>query len=359
MPNTFRFTRPAAIAVALLICLTPLPAPADIIVASWNVQHLGWSTGRRYDKVAHVAQHFDLVAIQELMNEEALERLEAEVEAISGESWSSMASHAMGRSTYREHYAFLWRDSAVSYESGAVVYIDDRDVFAREPFSAVFRSDRTGTTFALGNVHITYGQRLSDRLPEIEALASYWQWMGEIYPDTPRLLAGDFNLRPSHEGWEPLRAVGAIPAITQGATTLGTSEGAWANLYDNVWKMPRELNITSRGIVPFPDLFQASHVEARGIISDHAPVWLALGDAALTLSTFEGSPYAPASTAATCVDLNSASASELESLPNVGAVRAEEIITLRPWGNAGELTRVHGLGPASVAAIKESGLLCQ
>jgi len=40
------------------------------------------------------------------MNEGALERLEVEIEEASGEEWTSMASHALGRSTYREHYAF-------------------------------------------------------------------------------------------------------------------------------------------------------------------------------------------------------------------------------------------------------------
>ncbi|WP_269768685.1 hypothetical protein [Halomonas sp. N3-2A] len=40
------------------------------------------------------------------MNE--LAQLEAKIEAISGEAWSSMASHALGLSTYRKHYGFLW-----------------------------------------------------------------------------------------------------------------------------------------------------------------------------------------------------------------------------------------------------------
>ena len=358
MRSIVRHSRALWLALVIALGAWPTTGIADLLVATWNVTHLGWDTGRRYDKVAHVAQHFDLIAIQELMNEEGLERLKSEVEAISGESWSSMASHAMGRSTYREHYAFLWRDSAVAYDSGAVVYIDDRDLFAREPFSAVFRSQRTGTRFALGNVHITYGSSIGDRLPEIQALASYWEWMGEIYPDTPRLLAGDFNLRPSHDGWAPLKALGVSPAVTQGKTTLGTTEGAWANLYDNIWKVAGRLNVTDRGIVPFPDLFQASHVEARGIISDHAPVWLALGEATLQLSTFEGSPYS-AEAAPRCIDLNSASQRQLETLPNVGEVRAQAIIDGRPWASVSALTRVHGLGPASVSAIADSGEVCE
>ncbi|MCC5902733.1 MAG: helix-hairpin-helix domain-containing protein [Halomonas sp.] len=342
---------------AIALCLPSL-AQADIIIGSWNIQNLGWNNDKRIDKVAHVASHFDIVAIQELMNEAALAQLEAEVEAISGEKWSSMASHALGRSTYREHYGFLWRDSAVSYDSGAVVYIDSRDVFAREPFSAKFRSDRTGQAFALANVHITYGSSVGDRLPEIEALASYWQWLEEVYPDTPRLLAGDFNLRPTHDGWAPLRALGAIPAITDGATTLGLSDGAWSNLYDNFWKIPDQLNISDRGIVRFPELFEADHVTARGIISDHAPVWIALGNSKLHLTAFDGRAYKAANEPVYCIDLNDATAEQLAELPNVGSARAAQIIDMRPWDSVSSLTRVSGLGVASVGVIEESGLVC-
>lgn len=341
-----------------LLAMLPMIAKSDIIIGSWNIQHLGWDNDKRYDKVAHVAQHFDIVAIQELMNEDALEQLTTEVESISGEKWSSMASHAMGRSTYREHYGFLWRDDAVSYDSGAVVYIDSRDVFAREPFSAQFRSERTGQQFALANVHITYGSSVGDRLPEIEALASYWQWLKEVYPDAPRLLAGDFNLSPSHDGWAPLRALGAIPAITDGATTLGMSEGIWSNLYDNFWETPGQLSITDRGIVRFPEMFESDHVTARSIISDHAPVWLALGNAELQLTMFDESAYEASNDAVYCIDLNDATVEQLGELPNVGPARAEQIINRRPWSSVRELSRVSGLGTTSVRNIEESGLVC-
>src|SRR5690554_3485192 len=263
--------------VVVWLVMMPLVAKADILIGSWNIQNLGWNNDKRYDKVAHVVGHFDFLAIQELMNEVALERLEQKVEAMTGESWSSMASHALGRASYREHYAFLWRDSAVEYDSGAVVYFADRDAFAREPFSAKFRSRRSGQAFAAATVHITYGSSIGDRLPEIEALADYWQWLGEVYPGTPRLLLGDFNLRPQHAGWAPLRELGVTPAITEGATTLGLTDGHYANLYDNIWKVSGTLDVSERGIVRFPELFGIGHERARDVVSDHAPVFITLG----------------------------------------------------------------------------------
>lgn len=55
--------------------------------------------------------------------------------------------------------------------------------------------------FAAATVHITYGQRIGDRTPEIRALAAYWDWLAESYPEDAgrRILMRDFNLRPGHE----------------------------------------------------------------------------------------------------------------------------------------------------------------
>jgi endonuclease/exonuclease/phosphatase family metal-dependent hydrolase len=345
--------------VVACLAMMPLVAAADIVIGSWNIQNLGWDNDKRYDKVAHVAGHFDFLAIQELMNEAALERLEQEVEAITGEAWSSMASHALGRSTYREHYAFLWRDSAVEYDSGAVVFIDHRDAFAREPFSAKFRSRRSGQAFAAGTVHIAYGGSIGDRLPEIEALADYWQWLEEVYPDTARLLLGDFNLRPEHQGWEPLLSLGAVPAITTGATTLGLADGRYANLYDNFWKTPGALEVTNRGILRFPELFGIGHERARDVISDHAPVYLVLGGATLEPLTFDGDSVALAEGTGSCIDLNQSSHEALTELPHVGPARAQQIIEARPWTSPAELVRVSGLGDGRVQEIKASGILCE
>ncbi|QFU00983.1 Endonuclease/Exonuclease/phosphatase family protein [Halomonas sp. THAF5a] len=206
-----------------LVIVVPGLAQADALIGSWNIKHLGWNNDKAFEQVAHVANHFDLLAIQELMDTSAMARLEREVEALSGEPWSSMASRDLGRSTYTEHYAFLWRESEVAYADSAVVFLDHGDTFSREPYAARFRDVETGDLFTAATVHVVYGDNVGDRLPEIDALADYWQWLDEIAKGTPRLLMGDFNLAPDHEAWAPLRALGAVPAITDGQSTLATT----------------------------------------------------------------------------------------------------------------------------------------
>ncbi|MDI5891819.1 helix-hairpin-helix domain-containing protein [Halomonas rhizosphaerae] len=341
------------------LALLPLSTQADVLIGSWNIRHLGWDNDKAMPQVAHVANHFDLLAIQELMDTSALARLEQKVEALSGEAWSSMASRELGHSSYTEHYAFLWRESEVTYEDGAVVYLDHGDVFSREPYAARFRDLETDDVFTAATVHVVYGDGVSDRLPEIQALADYWQWLDEIASGTPRLLMGDFNLAPNHDGWAPLRALGAEPAIIEGRTTLGTTAGAYSNLYDNFWFDASALDPSDRGILRFPDLLSLSHQDARDRISDHAPVYVGLSGAELQRVHDANGKRMPASSPPECIDLNTSRISQLDELPHIGPARAEDIVEGRPWASTDHLTRVNGLGTARVQEIQASELLCQ
>lgn len=270
--------------VALLVfCCTLLPvlnAYADIVVGSWNIQRLGHGSQKSYPALASIASKVDLLAVQEVMTEAGIEKLERQLEKYTGEQWSHLASHALGTNSYKEMYAFLWRDSAVEYSEGAVVYLDRGDLFAREPFSAKFKSKRGGSEFALGTVHILYGDRISDRVPEIQELASYWLWMKEVYPNTPIVLLGDFNLPPTNAAWSALKQH-AKPLLIDGASTL-SSKGHYANLYDNIWvESNTALPITGAGVIDFPKLIGWDHQKSRRHVSDHAPIYMMLGNVEL------------------------------------------------------------------------------
>lgn len=347
------------ILLTLTLLLLPAAAFADISVASFNVKHWGWNNGKNPDALADIFSRFDLIAVQEVMDDDVVEDMARRLSQASGDQWTSLSSHAIGRGSYQEHYSFLWNDNKVKYLDGAVVYLDDRDVYAREPLSARFETVENGIVFALASVHILYGDSRADRLPEIRALASYWNWLDEIYPDTPQLLVGDFNLDQADSGWDTLRTTGARPAIQGQATTLSPHDGRYVSPYDNIWYTPGELPLEKAGVFRFPQALGLTHKQARDTVSDHVPVFVSFagGDANLSASA-----QRPSTTVSRqrqqCIDINTASAAQLDSLPHIGPARAQYIIDHRPWESASALTQIHGVGSSRVADIIDSGKLC-
>ncbi|HEX7081634.1 MAG TPA: endonuclease/exonuclease/phosphatase family protein [Gammaproteobacteria bacterium] len=270
-------TRRAAAWLVLVVAALALPVEAATL-ASWNIRHLGHGDHKRFDVLGAVVERasFDFVAVQEAMTAEGVDALEAAIERATGVEWETMRSHDLGRGSYKEKYAFLWNPEVIEYVDGAVVYLDVTDRFAREPFSARFRIRDSGLTFVAATVHVFYGHGVADRTPEIAAIAEYWRWLREIYPEEADriVLMGDFNLAPQHPAWAALRPH-ARPLIVEGATTLSSVDGRFANLYDNIWIPVRHrLPIAGAGIVAFPAAVGLTHAEARRDVSDHAPVWV-------------------------------------------------------------------------------------
>lgn len=339
----------------LLIVFTQC-AIADVSIASFNIKHYGWNNGKDVNAVASIVSEFDLVAIQELMDENELSQLERLLEKKTNIEWHSMASHPIGRSRYKEQYGFIWNDK-IEYETGAVVYIDDRDIFEREPMSLQFRSKKTGQRFALGSVHIVFGDSVSDREQEIKALSNYWDWLGEVYPDVPRIVAGDFNLPPDHDYFYDLRKK-ANPVIKSGKTTLSSTDNRYASLYDNLFVEKKGLKVNEFGIYQFPEYLDMTHKEAKDKVSDHVPVYLTLGNKTMTFSNKKVSGGAVVSKFR-CVNINTSSADDLMKLSGVGGARAQDIINGRPWKNVDSLSEISGIGPATVRKIKNDEDLCR
>jgi endonuclease/exonuclease/phosphatase family metal-dependent hydrolase len=275
----------------LLLPLLVTTALAETRIGSWNIRNLGWDNGKDYAALAEVGALLDLIAVQEVMSEEGIDRFQAALEARTGADWDRLCSHLIGRGSYREMYCFTWRTDRVSWVEGATVYLDDRDLFAREPFSAVFEThDRV--RFLAATLHAIYGEDVAGREAEARALRSYHDWLRATFPDVPVLLMGDFNLPPSNPAWAPLGEV-AYPLIQEGATTISTIEGRFANLYDNIWvDAGQDLPISGSGRVEFPhDLLGITHEAARDSVSDHIPIYVILdasASARFAHSDFDG-----------------------------------------------------------------------
>lgn len=268
-------------------CSSPDSAPAElqanVRIASWNIERLGHGRNKDFLALAEIAGRFDFLAVQEAMNREGIANFNSALQEHTGESWSKIHSHLLGDGRYREKYLFIWRDSAIEYVDGAAVYLKDRESFVREPFSARFRCKDTSTVFVAGTIHVRYGNSIRDRTGEIRALTDYWRFLEDTY-DGEILLMGDFNLPPGHNAWSGLRRL-ARPVITEGASTVSSIDGRYANLYDNIWlSRNSRLNIVSAGVLKFPEILGIDHEQARRHVSDHAPVYIQTGSQSVDLS---------------------------------------------------------------------------
>lgn len=262
--------------VSLLFAFSLLQsASADVNIGTWNLEHLSVRPNKDFQGIAKVAQNVDFLAVQELMSEDALQALAQELTRLTGKHWSAMASHAVGRSSYKEMYGFVWRDDAVAYEDGAVTYLDRSDTFEREPYSARFKSLKDGTTFVVATVHILYGKSQADRASEITALSSYWAWLKDTYPGNNQImLMGDFNTPPTSPAWGNLDA-SAKPLVLNGASTLSIKDGKFANLYDNIFVSKNStIKVKNVQVFNYPQYLGMTHAQGRDSISDHAPIFL-------------------------------------------------------------------------------------
>lgn len=263
--------------ILLLLTFFATISSAQVSLASWNIKRLGANEHAKLELIANVASRFDFVAIQEGQSEEALEQLRAAVQSLTRERWGVLASHRIGRGSYKEIYAFLWRERAIEYVDGAVVYLDRGDVFSREPFSARFRMRATGESFAAANVHLIYGDDPNRRHREAMALAAYWTWLGATYAGTEPVMFGDFNLEPDHGAWGALKDQ-ARPLIMSGKTTVSARAGRFVSLYDNIWVGNKtSLKIGKGMIFNAPHVLGLEHGRFINEVSDHTPVYVMLG----------------------------------------------------------------------------------
>ena len=272
----------------VIILISATSAFAEVRLASWNVKRMN-SENKNLEAMVQIASYFDLIALQEVMEEESVYNLVKEIQKSTDSEWGMMVSHPIGRGTYKEMYAFIWRKSHIQYLDSAVVYLDDRDVFAREPLSARFET-KDKSTFIVSNVHILYGESKKDREPEIIALRRYWDWLAETFPNEQYFLMGDFNMNPDEDSFLPLYEV-ASPVILDGATTLSNTDGKYANLYDNIW-IPNNIDGNFKaGILDFPQILKWTHSYARDVLSDHAPVYLTVYSYKEETGLYNSNPY--------------------------------------------------------------------
>ena len=241
---------------------------APLRIATWNVLRLGHGSSKRLDVVAQVIEHnFDVAALQEVMTREGVDALLAQLPG-----WAAVVSdRAVGRSSYKELYAVLYRAQlAQALESWQDP--DAHDAFEREPFVACLRAGKFD--FCVVSIHVVYGDDAAARSLECAALGTLVGGWRDNRAEKDWIVVGDFNLSGSDSCWSGFlqggwrhTMDGMIP------TSLGT--GAYKSAYDHVLVAPAftgEWAGEGRRVDTVTEVCGGDFARCRKEVSDHAPV---------------------------------------------------------------------------------------
>lgn len=269
-----------------LLCPTVTQAASTLRVISWNLRREGQSGDTNPSGVATQAwtnfgtasnspNGFDVIFCQEVMNATVATDIKNALNTASGVTWAVAQVGPLGRTSYKEYYACIYRTDRVALISNGT-WTDSADIFDREPQIVRLRDTSTSADYTFLNFHTYYGNGGSDIQNEIKLLPQPFNGAQAITTaDQDVILLGDTNLNGTHAAWNNLYSTANVsPAVTNkynGLTSLNTS-GGYVNPYDHFLMQAAnvtEFSTCDRDYIANTTTFVAD-------LSDHAPIWLKL-----------------------------------------------------------------------------------
>lgn len=242
-------------------------------IASFNTLRLGRNK-KDYVFVAQILENFDIVGLIEVMNREGVEELVDSLKEVSQVEWDyHISPYPVGKNSYKEHFAFVWRKDKVTFLKDRGYYNDKDKKFSRQPYGADFKIGEFDFTFVLA--HSIFGKSESLRRAEAFRLNEVYDYFQDLDPnENDIILAGDFNLSAFDEAFDKLvlhkdKITYVLnPTIK---TTLG--KNSLANSYDNMFISKiytEEFNGKSGAL----DFTNENFREMKERVSDHLPIFI-------------------------------------------------------------------------------------
>lgn len=191
---------------------------SNLLIATWNLRAFGdltqkWEAGPNDTPkrdihavrcIAEIVSRFDVIALQEVRAK--LKALRHMLKVL-GPNWGLILTDVTkGDPGNGERLVFLFDTRKVQLSGLACEIVVPREhlakvsagaldrQFARTPYAVSFRS--AGKTFILVTLHVIYGEKAEERVPELKAIAEWLaEWAKDINAWDHRLIAlGDFNI---------------------------------------------------------------------------------------------------------------------------------------------------------------------
>jgi endonuclease/exonuclease/phosphatase family metal-dependent hydrolase len=294
-----------------------IPAKAldrNLLIATWNIRAFGgltekWASSEEDTPkrdlhallcITEIVSRFDVIAVQEVKDD--LKALRHMLHAL-GPYWGlTLTDVTKGSPGNSERMAFLFDARRVQLSGLACELVVPQEQldriepdaldrqFARTPYAVSYRSG--AKTFILVTLHVLYGTRAEERVPELKAIAQWLaEWARDINSWDHNLIAlGDFNIdRRGDALHDAFISTGLdIPADLQEVPRTIFSDPEKPHLdkfYDQIaWFTGRNdlpalsLRYSRGGFFDFTKVALASRELTRAQlswrISDHYPLWV-------------------------------------------------------------------------------------
>lgn len=159
-----------------------------ISIATFNIQIFGQSKSSKSDIMTILAEMvsiYDVIAIQEIRNKSGIV-MPRFMEYLP--EYSYVIGPRLGRSSSKEQYAFVYNPKTIEFID-EYTFLDEEDVFEREPMSAYFKVRNGNFDFVLTNIHI----KPSDATNEIYELSLITEEIQSYFDEQDVIFLGDFN----------------------------------------------------------------------------------------------------------------------------------------------------------------------
>ena len=203
----------------ILLCVASVAQAGSYLrVISWNTLHAGWSGQTDWNAYANQMWNdfgtssssnngFDVAFLQEVMHSNTAANITNALNQQTAYNWSYVHTHAIGRSSYKERYAAIYRTDRVQILS-SYVWSDSGDRFEREPQIVKLRHKQTGEDYTFINWHTIFGST-SQRLSEIAEIRNVYQSIqNSDSSDQDVILLGDHNRDANSNYWDSLKSLG-------------------------------------------------------------------------------------------------------------------------------------------------------
>ncbi|XP_009870723.1 PREDICTED: deoxyribonuclease gamma [Apaloderma vittatum] len=256
-------------------------------ICSFNVRSFGETKIARpevVDAVVKIISRCDIMLLMEIKENKnrvcplLVEKLTSQLKGRK-EEYTCVVSERLGRKSYKEQYAFIYRHHLVSVKQ-TYQYPDtqpgDADAFSREPFAIWFQSPKTAVKdFAIIPLHTTPDTAVR----EIDELYDVYLDVKQHWKTENFIFMGDFNAGCSYvpqKQWKNIRLRTYSEFVwligDKNDTTVKTSTSC---PYDRIvvsgQKLIQAITPHSVNIFDFQKDFQMTEEQALGV-SDHFPV---------------------------------------------------------------------------------------